>query len=301
MRMHPRYLIAASGLVLGAALTAVLWSSRDRPSTPGATAFEASSRSVGPMELREWQRDERAKVAMHRLDDADQNAASLEALIDRSIADPGRVLNPQMRSDLAGKIADHLLARAEASSDAYMALVEREPMRFLRPDDDDAEWAYVQQIYSSITDGRQARRDDARGALRTSFEHVVGEAKGRLVAVGTGRRGMRIDVTTGRDYAAITQGAAFDIGYHLPDITETRYWIGGGGGSPPSFRLPLVSLRQEIDKHGAVVAAQSLLMVENAEGRRFPIRTVWYWVQDHSQWCAERMMVHGAGSGSIVF
>lgn len=112
---------------------------------------------------------------------------------------------------------------------------------------------------------------------------------------------MRIDVARTRNVAELASGAAFGVGYGASDVVETRFWMGGGGGGSPSFRFPLVTLQQVIDTNGSAVVAQSLLTVEDVSGRRYPWRTIWYWVPARSQWCTEGMMTHGAGSHSILY
>lgn len=302
MRMRPHYIIAAMGVVLGVAVAVMLSRTLPDDRASDSAALDPTAPAIGPKELFEWQHAERRKIDIFPLTASGETPdESLDQLVDSSTSDPSRVLNPQMRNELISTIAGHLRARAEESADFYMALAEQEPTRFIGPEDDENAWRTVQQHYAWVTDGRQARRDDARGALRTSFSFWLGESKRRLTGVGVGPRGMRIDVIRTRNVAELASGAAFGVGYGAPDVVETRFWMGGGGGGSPLFRFPLVPLQEVIDKNGSAVVAQSLLTVEDVSGRRYPWRTIWYWIPERSQWGTEGMITHGAGSHSILY
>ncbi len=149
MRVRPRHIMAALGLVLGVAATWMLLSTQKEDRASASAAMDPAAHAIGPQELFEWQHAERRKIETFPLPAAGETPdSSLDELVDRSISDPNRLLNPRMRRDLMNTIAEHLRARASESADPYMALVEQEPTRFIGPDDDDNAWRSVQQHYA---------------------------------------------------------------------------------------------------------------------------------------------------------
>jgi hypothetical protein len=223
------------------------------------------------------------------------NAALLNAAIRAGLLPSAEVqVSEAMRTALIDRLRAHLLARASATADEYLALVKLEGAPWI--DRNHSAWRPADWASISMT-GRPADRDHPETLIAADFEHAWQKDES-WAFLGTGPEGIRIGFARATsDAGAQSLPAALD-GLSVHEMATM--WFGRGTSSL-GLRSDHARLVRVLDRDGSVVVCQTLMRVKLKNDATMVWASRFFWDPGSSDWRILHMDRRSYDAPGIVY
>jgi len=251
-----------------------------------------------PPELTPQERESRGLLAQAMLDyesieelGKEGVAGKMRPLMDDTPGD--ELATPEMKTALAGRIAEQMLARSE-DAETFLAFVDASEPRWI-PADDDRSWFHIEcndQMTISPTPGD---RSDPRGHLVKLAESRYARG-GALSAWCADREGSMIVFYEARDEKELHL-SGFSL--RSEEFNDTHYF-GGTSSGIRAWRPPITG-QEILERDGVVLCADAMLVMKWDDGTTSAWHTIWSWDANGERWtCAVQGNV-GSNHPGILF
>lgn len=194
---------------------------------------------------------------------------------------PNSTISVGARNRLVSTLTAHLMARADASIEAYLRIVEREATSWRTADQFGRSWVNIEGPYEHAF-GKPPPQDDSKRVSTDLVEHYLTKGN-RLAGMFQGVNGARVIVGRVKSPEGMLEFMS-----RSPGPPGLGHWAVGASASVAKLRTAKTSLADVLDRDGSAETASVYLFLKFDNNLKVLFRSEWFYDPLIGQWMFQR-------------